>query len=190
MRESIHQKLQETGEKDRYAWLLRTLCGGDLLRLRPARGRLKEYLRKSLYDCGWHDELKAHCKGACVCGRCGQRCLITVPANHAQRSSKLKAWRRSRWRIWSVRSRRTDVVRVPSVCSLLIGHAGHRLRAACLVAEPWTDVRAPQRRSLTTSRPSCSGKFSSSSPLIRVLPGPERLRPRRACAPRKLCNSC
>ena len=26
--------------------------------------RLKEYLRKSLYDCGWHDELKAHCKGA------------------------------------------------------------------------------------------------------------------------------
>ena len=51
----------------------------SLLRLHPARPRLKEYLRKSLYDCGWHDELKAHCKGACMCGRCGQRCLIRLP---------------------------------------------------------------------------------------------------------------
>ena len=25
--------------------------------------RLKELLRKRLYECGWHDDLKAHCKG-------------------------------------------------------------------------------------------------------------------------------
>lgn len=44
----------------------------------PGVGRLKEYLRKSLYDCGWHDELKAHCKGAYECGRCGLRDLTTM----------------------------------------------------------------------------------------------------------------
>jgi enhancer of yellow 2 transcription factor len=40
VRETIHQKLQESGEKE----------------------RLKELLRKRLYESGWHDDLKAYCK--------------------------------------------------------------------------------------------------------------------------------
>lgn len=40
---------------------------------------MKEYLRKSLYDCGWHDELKAHCKGACECAVATAPCVCGLP---------------------------------------------------------------------------------------------------------------
>eukprot|EP00455_Lapot_gusevi_P014567 TRINITY_DN1728_c0_g2_i1.p1 TRINITY_DN1728_c0_g2~~TRINITY_DN1728_c0_g2_i1.p1 ORF type:complete len:103 (-),score=20.60 TRINITY_DN1728_c0_g2_i1:98-406(-) len=40
VRASINQKLVETGEKE----------------------RLKDYLRARLIECGWRDQLKAHCK--------------------------------------------------------------------------------------------------------------------------------
>uniref|UniRef100_A0A670K3X7 ENY2 transcription and export complex 2 subunit n=1 Tax=Podarcis muralis TaxID=64176 RepID=A0A670K3X7_PODMU len=43
MRASINQKLIETGERE----------------------RLKELLRAKLIECGWKDQLKAHCKGNC-----------------------------------------------------------------------------------------------------------------------------
>jgi|EP01049_Picozoa_sp_SAG25_P013159 enhancer of yellow 2 transcription factor len=36
----LHPQLQESGQKD----------------------VLKELLRKRLFECGWHDDLKAHCK--------------------------------------------------------------------------------------------------------------------------------
>uniref|UniRef100_A0A803Y7W1 ENY2 transcription and export complex 2 subunit n=1 Tax=Meleagris gallopavo TaxID=9103 RepID=A0A803Y7W1_MELGA len=41
MRATINQKLIETGERE----------------------RLKDLLRAKLIECGWKDQLKAHCKG-------------------------------------------------------------------------------------------------------------------------------
>ena len=40
------------------------ICCAALLQLQESgeKERLKELLRKRLFECGWHDDLKAHCK--------------------------------------------------------------------------------------------------------------------------------
>jgi hypothetical protein len=158
------------------------------------RGRLKEYLRKSLYDCGWHDELKAHCKGACVW------VVAVSPAIANYRSTG-----RADPSAEVIKTKGMEKIEVEDLVREITPHGRGALAISSLRAawsrwssagaymQDWSLIygrmcaRAAQRRSLTMSRPSCSGKFSSSSPLVRVLRQLERsLRPEPARAVRSV----
>lgn len=79
MRASINAKLIETGERDRYLLHNRFFFEFKfLISFYFSNSRLKELLQQKLIECGWRDQVKAHCKGKLLRRRFDYSIIVSI----------------------------------------------------------------------------------------------------------------